>query len=226
MTTALAVGAALIALAFAGSVYERWLVKRRPQDLAWSVSLLLFVLGAASLAWGSALGWTALSFRCFYIFGAILNVPFLACGQVFLLAKRRTADLVFRSVCLLGAFTAGITLASPLKAAVPADRLPQGSEVFGVAPRVFAAVGSGVGALVVFVGTVVGAVRLARSARRGAVNPRTRRRLAGLVLLSVGTIVLSMSGSLNSRLGEMQAFSVTLTVGVAILFAGFLLSSA
>jgi hypothetical protein len=35
----------------------------------------------------------------------------------------------------------------------------------------------------------------------------------------------SASGLLNSVLGEMQAFAVTLTAGIIVLFAGFLVAS-
>jgi hypothetical protein len=45
------------------------------------------------------------------------------------------------------------------------------------------------------------------------------------VLIAVGTLVLSASGSLAGRLGEEQAFAVTLSVGVVILFVGFMAPS-
>jgi hypothetical protein len=37
--------------------------------------------------------------------------------------------------------------------------------------------------------------------------------------------ILSLSGTLNARFGEMRAFSITLVLGVVTLFAGFVLSS-
>lgn len=229
LTPALAVGAALVALAFAATTFERWLVRRRPQDLAWSISLVLFVGGAGALAWGSASGWSPISFRVFYALGAVINVPFLAVGQVYLLIRRRTADAVFRATSLACAFAFGVVLFAPMTAPVPSDRLPRGSEVFGPAPRILAAVGSGLSALVIFVGTLIGVVRLIR-ARSGARSnhetiPLLGRRLLGLILLALGTGVLSLSGTLNSALGEMRAFSVTLTAGVIVLFVGFALSS-
>ena len=46
MQSALAAGAALVALGFAMATFERWLAGRRRHELAWSVSLLLFSLGA------------------------------------------------------------------------------------------------------------------------------------------------------------------------------------
>jgi hypothetical protein len=38
-------------------------------------------------------------------------------------------------------------------------------------------------------------------------------------------VVLSASGLLNSVADEMQAFSISLTLGISILFAGFLVTT-
>src|SRR6476620_4215208 len=105
---ALAATATLIALAFALSTLERWLARRRPYEAAWTVSLFLFAAGSLALCAGTAFGWRDLSFRAFYLFGGVLNVPFLALGTVFLLAGTRTGDRVAAVLCLLGAFAAGV----------------------------------------------------------------------------------------------------------------------
>ena len=210
MEKALAAGATVVAVAFAACLVERWLVRRRPEELAWAVALALFACGSLSLWVGAALGWDDWSFRLFYTFGAVVNVPFLALGTIELLSPR--AGRVCRVAIPLGcAFAAGVVLAAPITGPIHADVLPQGSDVFGVLPRVLAAVFSGLGALVVFGGAVWSAVR--------------RQRVVGNALIALGTAVLSMSGVLNSALGEMDAFAVTLTVGVTVLFAGFLAAS-
>jgi hypothetical protein len=244
LTTALAIGAMLTAAAFSVLVLERYLLKRRPQDLAWTISLALFALGAGSLAWGSATGWSSLSFRVYYACGAIVNVPFLAAGQLYLLVKRRTADRIFRAVCLLGTFAFGLVFAEPFRSSLPTEGIPQGKLIFGPGPRILAAVGSGVSALVVFIGTILGAVSLFKARRSGRARahaspdasvmptvaqssaaPLPIRRVVGLGLLSLGVAILSLSGTLNARFGEMRAFSITLVLGVVTLFAGFVLSS-
>jgi hypothetical protein len=52
-------------------------------------------------------------------------------------------------------------------------------------------------------------------------------RLAGAnVLIAVGTLVLGAGGVLNSVLDEMEGFAVTLVVGITLIFAGFLVSTA
>jgi hypothetical protein len=212
--SALAVAAGLVALAFACSTYERWLARRRRHELAWSLALGFFSLAAFSLAAGAALGWSPVTFRLFYLFGAIVNVPFLALGTVYLLAGEQRGDRVAAVVALLSAFAAGVVLTSPLTGRLPVDQLAQGSDVFGPAPRILAAVASATGALTIFVGAAWSAFRY----RRG-------RMLWSNVLIAAGTVILSSSGLLNSVLDEMDGFAVTLVVGISVIFAGFLVAT-
>jgi hypothetical protein len=51
-------------------------------------------------------------------------------------------------------------------------------------------------------------------------------RLAGAnVLIATGTLVLGAGGLFNSVLDAMEAFAVTLLVGIALVFAGFLVAT-
>ena len=222
-TLALASGATVIAFAFAGATFERWLRRRRRHELAWSIALALFTCGALSLWAGAAVGWDGVTFRLFYLFGAIVNVPFLALGTVYLLGGRRRGDSWAIAVALACAFAAGVLAVAPLTAPIEPGTLPRGSEVLGPLPRVLAAVASGVGATVVFVGAAWSAARLlARRAGPGGLPAGSRGLAAGNLLIAAGTAMLSASGLLNSVLGEMQGFAVTLAVGITVLFAGFL----
>lgn len=216
METAVAVFASLVALAFAFSTYERWRLRGRRHELAWSLSLFQFAIAAGALAAGSEMGWNGPIFRTFFLFGAIVNVPWLALGTVYLLAGERRGDRAAAGVALFSAFAAGVLVTARFTAPLPADELARGKDVFEVLPRILAAAGSGLGALVVFAGAAWSAARFLRSAPR----------MAGAnVLIALGTLVLSGSGLLNSVLGEMLAFSVTLAVGVTVLFAGFLVAT-
>jgi len=213
--TALAAAASLVALAFALSTFERWLTRRRRHELAWSVALGLFFCGSAALWLGAANGWNGATFRAFYLFGAIVNVPVLALGTIYLLGGPKRGDRWALAIAMGSAFAAGVLIQAPLRAPIVADRLPQGSDVFGPLPRVLAAVASAGGALVVLGGAAWSAWRF----RRG-------RMLAANLLIAGGTLVLGTSGLLNSVLDEMDAFSVTLAAGVTLLFLGFLLAAA
>ena len=221
MNAALAAAATLVASAFALSTLDRWLRRRRPHDLAWTVSLALFALGAGALWWAESVGWGLGAFRVFYLAGAILNVPWLALGTLYLLADRLPfgevlADRARGWLILISGFAVGVVLFAPTRGAVSGDELPTGKDVFGVAPRVLAAVGSGLAALIIVAGAVWSVWRPRRSGRR---------LLIGNVLIAVGTLILSASGTLAGRLGKDRAFAVTLLIGICVLFAGFLVAA-
>jgi hypothetical protein len=214
LTTALGVAAGLVALAFALSTLERWLAGRKPHELAWTVSLLMFSIASFALAAGARGGWNGAAFRTFWIFGAVANVPFLAVGTVYLLAGRRTGHVTAAAVALAVAFAAGVVTMAPFRAPLPVHRLPQGSEVFDALPRILAGVASGGAALVVFAGAVWSAWRY-RGGRMTAAN----------VLIALGTAVTGASGLANSLFGEMTAFAVFLVAGIVVIFAGFLVAT-
>ena len=216
---ALAAAATLLALAFGLCTLERWLERRKPHEAAWTAALFLFAAASTALWAGAAFGWNGLWFRLFYLFGAIVNVPYLALGTVYLLADRRVAHRVAVGVHAFAAFSAGVLAVAPLTSPIRPATLPQGSDVFGALPRILAAAGSGVAALVIVAGAAWSAVRLARR--------RSTRRLAfANALIAAGTVILGAGGILNSVLDEMDGFAVSLVAGISVIFAGFLLTNA
>lgn len=211
---AVAVAAALVALAFALSTFERWLARRRRHELAWSAALAQFVVAACALAVGAGVGWDGPVFRTFYLFGAILNVPFLALGTVYLLWGARTGDRVALGLGLGGAFAVGVIVSAPFTGPIPRHTLVQGSVVFGVLPRVLAAVASAGGAFVILGGALWSIARRRRS-----------KAVLSNGLIAVGTLILGASGLFNSVFDAMSAFAVALLVGISVIFAGFLVAT-
>ncbi len=220
LQSALAAAATLTALAFAAATVERWLDRRRPNELAWSVALLFFAFAGGAAWWGASFGWSSGSFRVFYAAGAVVDVPVLALGTWYLLASPTAARAAMVVTTIGTAFGAGVVFAAPLRGPIPVRSLPQGSAVFGALPRVFAASASSVGSVVLVAGAVWSAARLARHRDAAA-----RRLAAANGLIALGTLVLGAGGLLNSVLGEMDGFAVTLVIGIALLFVGFLVTT-
>lgn len=193
--------------------------------------MALFSIGSFALWWAESTGWSSGVFRVFFLTGAVLNVAWLALGTIYLLVGRRVGDVVQTSLVALSGLATGIVLIAPMKTEIVADQFPTGKEVFGVAPRILAAVGSGVPALVIILGALWSTWRvfakktpsLNSANARQVVSPG--RLAVGNVLIATGTIVLSLSGTLAGRLGKDRAFAVTLLAGVVVLFAGFLVAS-
>jgi hypothetical protein len=79
--------AAAASAAFAAAVLRQYAARRRPHQLAWGIALSMFAVASLALTAGVAAGWSSLSFKAYYLFGAVLNVPWLALGTVELLAR-------------------------------------------------------------------------------------------------------------------------------------------
>ncbi len=231
LNSSLAGAATLVAGAFTLSTFDRWLRRRQPHELAWSIAMGLFVVGSSALWWAESCGWNILAFRIFFLAGAVLNVAWLALGTVYLLVDVRAGNIARVWLVWLSGFATGVVMLAPTKVSVVATEFPTGRNIFGSAPRVLAAVGSGVPAVFIIIGALWSAWRVVRHKNPAASQSATRTvtsptRLAlGNVLIAVGTLVLSASGTLAGRLGQDRAFAITLLVGVSILFSGFLVAS-
>jgi hypothetical protein len=99
--------------------------------------------------------------------------------------------------------------------------------VFGIGPRIAAALGSGIAAIVIIGGAMWSAWRLFRQRRNtvapGRLSP-ARLALANL-FIAFGTLVLSAGGLLNSVVDEMNGFALSLVAGISVIFVGFLITN-
>ncbi|MCU1454338.1 MAG: hypothetical protein JWN46_2484 [Acidimicrobiales bacterium] len=224
LASALAATASLVSLAFALSTLERWLVRRRPHEAAWSASLFMFAAGSIALLFATGLGWSEWSFRAFYLFGGILNVPFLALGTVYLLAGEAVGRRVAQALVIVAAFSTGVVLIAPLKAPIAARGFPAGKDHLGVLPRVLAGVGSGLAALVIIGGALWSAWRLVRARRAGG-GAAAGRLAAANVLIALGTLIISAKALFSSLGDEETAFSAAVAAGILVIFIGFLLTN-
>jgi hypothetical protein len=222
MVAGLAFLATAVATLFAQATGVRYSRTKSPQQGAWTFALALFALASAALATAESTGWDRGTFRAFYLLGAVLNVPWLALGTIYLLSGRRIGDRVRAGLVLFTGFAIGVMLAAPIHGVIaPQGGIPVGKDHFGVLPRVIAGVGSGVGAVVVFVGAAYSAVRFAR--RR---TPGSGYLAAGNALIALGTLVLSSGGLLQGVVGQDEAFVISLALGIVVVYSGFVVASA
>jgi hypothetical protein len=150
----------------------------------------------------------------------VLNVPYLAAGELLLLIRRRSPTTVLLLVLLFGtAFAvARVRTAHIVGGALDSD-LPSGADVFSrdgfalTLARLYSFPAYGI----LLVGTAWSAWRM-----RG--QPELRDRFAGTMGIAVGATVVA-AGSAFAATGNAVGFSLTLAVGVASMFWGFLRAS-
>lgn len=220
MVTGLAFLATAVSTWFAQATLVRFTQRRRPYDLAWTIALAFFAVASAALAVGAATGWDRGAFRVFYAFGAILNVPWLALGTVYLLGSQRAGRITQWGLAVFTGFAIGVMLMTSMTGTWPSETIPVGKDVLPVLPRVLAAAGSGLGAIVVFAGAAWSAVRFLRDRSRANAG----RLAAANLLIALGTLVLSSGGLLQGAIGKDDAFALSLAIGIVVIYAGFLIA--
>src|SRR5262245_25468656 len=106
--------AAAIAFVFAVRLGDLARRKRRPQDVAWLVAMLMFAVASFAMFLGVLLGWTAAEFRIYWLFGAVLNVPFLFVGEAYVLFRRRVwAHVIAALTVVLAVYATVVVLGAP-----------------------------------------------------------------------------------------------------------------
>ena len=198
--------------AFAVAVAMQYARKRRPSQLAWAIGLLLFTVAALMGYLARSGGATELEYRLFYLFGAITNVAWLALGTVFIVAPRY-GRAALALVLALSAVAVYAVFASPVDIAVAVDTgkgYPDGS-----LPRILAAIGSGLGSIVLFGGALWSAWVFFRRRNQG------RRALANAVI-AVGVFIVAAGGTVAFT-GASGILEFTNLLGVSVMFVGFLL---
>ena len=205
--------AAAASAAFAVAVLRQYAARRRPHQLAWGIALSMFAVASLALTAGVAAGWTPLSFKVYYLFGAVLNVPWLALGTVELLASPAVRRAYLAG---LAAFTVLSVVLVALARVTPADLagrlLPEGKEFLPVAVRVLAVLGNTVGTLIVVGGAV--ASGLALRSRRDL-----RPRFEGNLLIALG-VLLAAGGGVFAFLASSDKLALGLALGASVMYLG------
>jgi hypothetical protein len=209
--------AAVVSGIFATLLAQRWLARSRPHHLAWATALTMFAIASFVASIGVLDVWTPLGFRLFYLFGAILNVPVLALGTVYLLGPRRVGHVFAALVGLATIFAAGAVFTAPLdRAGLVTEGIPSGRAVMPEGVRTISRYFSYTGFAVVVGGALWSAARLGR--RKDA---NLRRLAVANLLIAGGTFVVAVA-SIFARYGNGSIFSVGLLAGIVVMFAGFM----
>jgi MFS family permease len=215
---ALPILAALISLVFGVHLLVRAGRRRSWAEAVWGVAMLMFAVASGALALGVADGWSTTEFRAYWLFGAVLNVPYLGVGEVYLLTRRRWVGHVSLVVLLAATAWASAEIRSaPLDLEVlRTEQFFAGKDVLGEgAPaRTLAFIYSYTGTAILVLGILWSALGM-----RG--RPDLRPRFWGVLLIAIGALVVA-GGAAFAAAGSFVGFSLTLAGGVAVMYAGFL----
>jgi hypothetical protein len=212
-------GSCLISFVFAAAILRRYLAKGGAHLLLWAVGMVFFSIGSFAEAYYVTAGWQPLMFRLWYLFGAVLVAAWLGQGTVYLLAKRRWANVCMALLAVGSLYAAYRVLGAELDPALMVSNLQTGAELSGKA-----IVDSSVRTLTPIF-NVYGTVMLVGGAAWSAwIFWRKRimpHRVIGNVLIAAGAILPALGGTM-SRFGITGGLYIAEFLGAILLFAGFL----
>ena len=210
---------AVLSFVFAFFVFRRYLRRHGTHLLLWGIGLVFYGLGGFCEGYYGAAGWNPLIFRVWYLFGAVLVAAWLGQGTVYLLAKRRWANVLMIVLGLASLYAAIRVATAQLDPALMTSSLHTGSELSGSA-----IVTPGVRVLTPFF-NVYGTVTLVGGAAYSAWLFWRKRvllhRTIGNILIAVGALLPAFGGGF-SRMGIGGALYLTEFLGVLLMFAGFI----
>ena len=209
----------VLAVVFAAVIVPHAKRKGWPAYLTWwAVGVVAYGAGTLTESITTLAGWNEPTFRAWYIAGALLGGAPLAQGTVYLLLKKRTADVL--SVVLIAAIAiaAVFVLLTPVAAPPPETYRLTGSVMEWQWVRAFSPFIN----LYAFLFLFGGAVWSAWQYRK---DPAARSRYVGNILIAIGALLPGIGGSFT-RFGYVEVLYVTELVGLSLILWGYLVMRA
>lgn len=215
MDSIFAATAALAATAFAGDLWHDYRGRPRPHIAAYASGMTLFAIATWCLFIGVTWGWSGPVYRTFFLFGAVLNIPLLALGSMFLVVGKRAGHIMTIAIGAIAAISTTLTLTVPFERPLPDGGIPHDMFASGFGPRLFAIIGGAAGSTILIVLALVSLFRFWK---------KNRRIVWGNALIVAGTFAAAWGGT-GLALGEAGGFAVSLLLAVSFIWAGYKVAS-
>jgi hypothetical protein len=215
MDSLIAAVAGVAASFFAVDLWRDQRGRPRPHIAAYAAGMTLFAIATLCLFAGITFGWTGPVYRTFFLFGAVLNIPLLALGSMFLVVGKRSGHMMTIAIGAIAAISTTLTLTVPFEQPLPESGIPHDMFATGFGPRLFAIIGAATGATILIVLALISLLRFWR---------KDRRIVWGSALIVAGTLSAAWGGT-GLALGEAGGFALSLLLAVSFIWAGYRVAS-
>ncbi len=207
----------LLAIPFALEIFRRWRAfPERLHLLWWAIGVATYGAGTFTEAFTTLFGWNVVTFKAWYITGALLGGAPLAQGTVYLMLKRKAADGLTAMLILYVAIAAICVSLAPIDySLVEAHRLT--GRVFAWSwVRLFSPVVNLYAVVFLIGGAILSAIRYSR-------DPATKHRMFANILIAIGAILPGIGGS-ATRFGYTEVLYVSELIGLLLTWTGYRIS--
>ncbi|MDE2997346.1 MAG: hypothetical protein OXT73_11535 [Bacteroidota bacterium] len=208
----------VVAAAFTVVLHKRWRMKPTAYYLLWwMIGAAMYGVGTLTESITTVFGWNLITFKAWYISGALLGGAPLAQGTVYLLFQEKTAHRMSAALIAAVVIAAVCVAASPVSMILVEPHRLSGAVMEWDWVRLFSPFINIYAFIFLVGGAAWSAVRYARRAKTGATDPR---RVWGNVWIAVGALLPGIGGS-AARMGQVEVLYVTELVGLALIWLGY-----
>jgi hypothetical protein len=205
---------ALFSLFFFIELFQHWMAKPGSLHIMWwAIGIFFYGAGTINETIHAIAGYSPLNFKIWYICGPLLAGAPLAQGTVYLLMKRKTANILSGIVVAVMVIIGILIILSPLKPVTDVHTKLSGSLLEWSFIR-YTIIFPNVYALVFLVGGAI------YSARLYAKNTIDKSRFWGNVLIALGTLLPGIGGSAATQ-GHIELLYITEFIGIGLIHAGY-----
>lgn len=215
----------LVTFAFAVAVFVRYLRRRGPHLLLWTIGLLFYGIGTLSEVW-LAFFFNGLVLKLWYLSGAMLTAAWLGMGSVHLLVRRgHLAWILTGILTVLSILAAILVLSSNISSAASTYNVsgPISSQYQEILTR-----GGFTIALTILL-NIYGTLTLVGGAVYSAFIFLRKRvlgnRMIGNILIAIGALAPAMAGSFV-KMGLVDGLYLSELIGVVLMYIGFIQATA
>jgi hypothetical protein len=212
--------ATIVAGAFAVMLARQYLARRGQAQLLWTIAMAMFAVASAAVTVGVASGWSSSLYEVYWALGAVLNVAFLAGGELVLLFRQTWVRwAVWLVLVFATAYTVTVLAGASISDPALAVQLPRGKLVFGDGTPAHR-----LAQLVAYPAYVILLLGTLWSAWKMRGRPELRDRFVGTLLIALGATVVA-AGAAFAATGVLAGFIGTLVAGICLMFWGFVRAS-
>jgi hypothetical protein len=203
----------LFGIYFFSVLFNHW--KRNKASthvLWWMIGVLTYVTGTITESVNVLAGFSIINFKAWYITGALLGGAPLAQGTVYLLCKRKTANILTVILVTIIITASVLVILSPVNTELITGKLS--GKLLGwkfiryMTPFIN---------LYAFIFLVGGAIY---SAIKYAKNKQNRKRFTGNLLIAIGGLLPGIGGSFT-KFGYVEVLFVTELIGLVFIYLGY-----
>jgi hypothetical protein len=204
----------IISFAFTVVLYKHWQHKPEAKYLMWwTIGALFFGIGTLTESINTLVGWNLWNMKAWYISGALLGAFPLAQGTVYLLFKRKFADISAWFFIVYIAVASVAIIFAPVDMSIVDPTRLTGKVMMWSWVRMFSILPNTYALIFLVGGAAWSAIQYAR--KQGSGN-----RVLGNWLIAIGGILPGIGGSFT-RLGYVEVLFVTEILGISLIWAGY-----